>query len=243
MKSRFLTIAGLALLIVSGSSFPAAALKISPFKAAMVAGTDTSKVFHVENNSSESAAVQISMETWSITPEGTEVNRDAEDEFTVFPAQVVLKPHERRAVRIQWLGSDLPQKEKAYRVLAEQIPISLLDTPAAGSGLKFLLRFKAGLYIGPAKPAADVVVAKTEPHGLNTLRVTLQNNGTGHTLMRNPQLTLTLEDGQTVIVKDTDLRGLAGSNMHAGSTRYFDVSVPSGLSSVKAAHLVFESAF
>lgn len=240
MKDRFLTIAGAALLIFFSVSHPAYALKIAPFKAAMVAG-ETTKVFHVENNSDEPAAVQVSIETWTITPEGEEFNTDAEDDFTVFPAQLVLKPHERRAVRIQYLG-EAPATETAYRVLAEQIPIALKDTPAGGSGLKFLLRFKAGLYIGPVNPQANVVVEKIETVNDGMAKLTLVNKGNGHTLMREPVLTLAMADGKTVTLKSDQMPTLSGMNMHAGISRVFYIPIPSGATPTSA-NLEFGNAF
>lgn len=243
--NRILAVLLSAIAVLAGSANPAAPLKISPFKAAMTAAAAgaASSVFYIENNSDEPAAVQVSVQKWDMLPDGTEVNADAEDAFTVFPAQVVLKAHERRAVRVQWLGDTMPETEQAFRIVAEQIPITLKDTPASGSGLRFLLRFKAALYIGPPRATHEVSVEKIEPVGSGTLRVTLVNKGSGHTLMRKPVLTLTCADGQTVTLHEKDLTKLAGSNIHAGKIRFFDISVPSGLPSVTAANLVFESAF
>jgi hypothetical protein len=52
--------------------------------------------------------------------------------LSFFPPQLVLNPHESRAVRVQYLGKT-EGVEKAYRLVAEQLPVHLHDTPAAGS--------------------------------------------------------------------------------------------------------------
>lgn len=223
-----LALAVMAAVLMAGAP-PARALKIMPFKASMTPrATGAGQVFMIENNSAEPAAVQVSVMTWSIAPDGTETNRDAEDSFSVFPAQLVLSPHESRAVRVQWLDPQTPQVEQAYRVVAEQIPIRLKDTPPAASAVRFMLRFRAALYITPEKAAGDVTVESVSaaPDG-QSLRVTLANRGTAHTILRNPSLQFDLADGTPVTLSGAPLSVINGENIHARAMRYFDISDPS----------------
>lgn len=239
MRCAFATLLFVTLLCISHE---AAALKISPFKASITPSTDkATQVFRIENNSNESAAIQVSVQTWAIAPNGEEINNDAEDDFSVFPAQMVLKPHESRAVRVQYLG-EMPDAEKAYRVLAEQIPINLQDTQNAGSGVKFLLRFKAGLYVTPIGAKSHVVVSGVEKQE-NLVRITLNNKGTLHTLLREPVLRLETDAGETVTLDKDQIKPMDSANMHAGIARSFDIEVPSGLTSVRSAKLEYEPGF
>lgn len=241
MKSWFALVLSVALLLSGGHAH---AFKISPFKTSMEPIPQASQVYRIENNSDESIAVQISVQNWEITPDGTEINTDAEDEFAVFPAQVVLKPRESRGVRIQWLGDAAPAQERAYRVLAEQIPANLAGVPDEGARLKFLLRFKAGLYMTPEDAqGADIRVVDTAVQG-DTLRLTLQNNGASHVLMRNPVLTLQMADGHNRIITGEVAAPLHDANMHAGARRYFDIILPAGdAAGVRGASLTFDSGF
>lgn len=91
---------------------PAWALKISPFKAGLpMNDPSATQVFYVENNTDEPAAVQVSAETWAMDSAGVETNASAEQDFVIFPAQVVLKPHESRAVRVQYVGTPAAQEK------------------------------------------------------------------------------------------------------------------------------------
>lgn len=239
MKKKIL----LALMLFLSFANPAEALKISPFKVALD-GTADSQVFRVENNTAEPAAVQVSVLTWEIAPDGQEVNSDAEDDFVVFPAQLVLPPHESRAVRVQFLGAREGRAEKSYRLLAEQLPVHLKETPGAGSAVRFMLRFKAALYIRPGKTVSDVKVKSAENMPDGTLRLTLLNAGTGHTLLRKPVLGLTLADGQKISVTGEALKTLDGENIHAGGERWFDISLPPvAAGRVAAAEFDFEPSF
>lgn len=239
MTARFF----LALVFLLAGAMPAFALKISPFKASLdVTDPNATQLFRIENNSAEPAAVQVSVTTWRILPDGTEQNEDAEGDFIVFPAQVVLQPHESRAVRVQYAGPP-GTVEKAYRLVAEQLPVRLQDTPGAGSAVRFMLRFKAALYVVPGKVKSEIAVRDVENSGCD-LAVTLVNKGTGHSLIRDPELDLRLKNGGGKTLSGDMLAKLAGENIHAGSERRFGILLPPELcANVESAALQFKPAF
>lgn len=242
---RLLSFLFLSILIIVSGAPAAYALKITPFKTSLAADEDNAtQIFRIENNSAEPAAVQISVLTWEIQPDGTELNRDAEDDFVVFPAQLVLKAHESKAVRIQWLGGKEIKAERPYRVLAEQIPMNLQEMPKSGSGMRFLLRFLAGLYVAPSQGVNSDIIVRGVTVLESALHVELFNQGTGHSLMKAPILHLTLENGQTVSLSQENIKPLAGENMHAGIGRHFTLPLPPDLTApVKSARLDFEKGF
>ncbi len=202
------------------------ALKISPFKAAIEPKNKSkTQVFHVDNNSDEPTAVQISVLTWDQAADGSEINIESDD-FAVFPAQIILKPHENRAVRVQWLGTRLPVNEKSYRVLVEQITTNLKDMPEQQTGVKFMLRFMAALYVTPENAKSDVRVAGYEIMPENTLRVDMENMGTAHTLLKKPSLALITPSGAPFVLTADNLKPIDGENVHAGKTRSFAITLP-----------------
>jgi fimbrial chaperone protein len=220
--------------------FPAEALKISPFK--MTVNPGESQTFRVENNSAEPAAVQVSVTTWEVSPDGIETNHDAEEDFAIFPAQLVLQPHESRAVRIQYLGSS-QSIEKPYRLIAEQLPVNgLKGAPASGSAVRFLLKFKAALYVAEGKVREDIIVEKAE-RLLSGLRLTLLNKGTGHALIKKPILHLSCAEGRTQRLSSAQLQEIEGENIHAGQRRDFFILLSEPISNIAAAKIDFEPAF
>lgn len=54
-----------------------------------------------------------------------EKNEDAGKDFTIYPAQLVLKPDAQCSVRIRWLGDPNFKQEEACRIIAEQLPVNL----------------------------------------------------------------------------------------------------------------------
>jgi fimbrial chaperone protein len=116
----------LLLVVAFMSTTGAYAFRFSPFRAKFEpSGAKANNTFLIENNSSEPASVQIRITTREVDINGVEQNQDNEKNFRIYPAQMVLKPHSKRSVRVQWVGDSKLKEEKAYRIIAEQLPIKL----------------------------------------------------------------------------------------------------------------------
>lgn len=218
------------------ASAPAAALKLLPFKAAIIAtpAADAQggavQVFRLENNTNGPVAVEVYAETWDVDENGQETNQSARAEFSIFPAQLVLPPRESRAVRVVWRGA-APAQEKPFRLVAAQLPVDLKNAAADAAAVRFLLRFKAALYIRPAAAVKSDIRAEEVimlPDG--RLRLTLHNHGTAHAVLHGPQLSLTLADGGRAEIGSDVLKPLEGENIHAGRRRIFVLPRPPQLS-------------
>lgn len=216
---------------------PAAAFKISPFTAEMApAGSRATLDYVVENDSSDPTAVQISVVGRAQAEDGTETLTQAEDQFLVFPAQLVLLPREKRTVRVQWLGPVDPAKELAYRLIAEQLPVDLGRPGSGTNSLKLLIKYQTAVYILPpgirSDPAHDLVVQGAEPgrdaRGRPTLDLAIANRGLAHINLRGVHVTAkSASDGKSVILSSPQQVGaMVGENILPGSTRRFAVAWP-----------------
>lgn len=243
--NRRLLLASACLFFALGSGGPAYALRMSPFKATIdPEQKNRTQVFHVENNSDEPAAVQVSVLNWEMNPDGTETNADAGDSFSVYPAQIVLKPHESRGVRVQWTGDGLADAEKAYRVLIEQIATNLNGRSEQKTGVQFMLKFLAALYVTPEKAQPDIIVKSYDVTDGDRLRLSLSNDGTAHVLLKNPSLELEMANGEIVELAGDVLKPVEGENIHAGKNRTFDIVLPQKTNiPVKSAKISFDHGF
>jgi hypothetical protein len=88
----------------------------------------------LENDSLDPPAVQISIVKRVQVEDGTETLTPADNEFLVFPAQLILLPKEKRTVRIQWLGPVKPERE-----LAEVVLVPACGASARAGALVFCL--------------------------------------------------------------------------------------------------------
>ncbi len=96
------------------------------------------------------------------------------------------------------------------------------------AGIKMLLKYVAALYVDPGETAADVVLKKFEVSAKGVL-ITLVNRGSKHAPLLRPEL-LFNKDKQKISLRGDQLKGLAGENILAGTTRQFLVPPVSGLS-------------
>lgn len=199
-------------------------------------GRGAAQAFQVVNGSGDTpVAVELYMVTRAYDLNGQEINnrKEAEENFLVYPTQVLLQPGEAQTVRVNWLGEAEPNKELAFRLIAEQLP-GLTDTETTRTegrevSLTTLVRYAASVYITPAGVSPDVVIESAthqkNAQGKDELVITFQNKGTSHFILSDIDYTLTV-NGKSVT---TNLSEIPISNLLAGDKRRFVVPWPEGL--------------
>jgi fimbrial chaperone protein len=231
-------------LVFVGSS-PASALRLVPFIAEFApSGPAATQLFRVENDGDEPVAVQISMVHRQMGIDGKEAMPDADDDFAVFPPQIVLTGREARTVRIQYIGDPKPAREVPYRVIAEQLPVDLDNNPG-GARLRLLVRYEGAVYVVPpdVSPRAEVksIESVRLTDGSPGLAITVENSGTAHALLSDLKLVVKSADGTSMMLDQPEqLDGIFGENVLAGVTRRFVIGWPKGLKpSVQSASMTF----
>lgn len=193
-------------------------------------GRGVTQVFRMENTTAEAAAVEISIKSRSMKEDGTDILKDAEDDFTIQPAQLVLQPGQVQSIRVQWLGKEVPRRELAYRLIAEQLPIDIGAQAPQGGRVRLLVTYVASVYVVPAGAQAQLAIAGAEfrPENGGRLRVTVENRGTARRILKDIRLRLAGAFG-TLVLDDAGLKGMSGENVLGGHRRTFDLAAPRGL--------------
>jgi fimbrial chaperone protein len=221
--SRWIAFAmtGLVALSAQAISFTPIEMDFSP------AGRGATQVFRLENTTPEPAAVEVTIKSRKMALNGDDVLNDAEDDFNIFPAQVVLQPGQVQTVRVQYVGASDLQAEKAYRLIAEQLPIDVGQAPQNGGRMRLLVKYVASAYVVPrdVKVVLAVTEAKVieEPTG-RWLQVQVRNDGTTRKILKGVRLVV-----GDITLQGAQLKGLEGENLLAGTTRVFRVPAPQGL--------------
>ena len=196
------------------------------------AGRGASQSFRLENDSSNTVPVQLSMLTRQMDLDGKETNAPAEDDFLVYPPQVLLKPNQVQTVRVKWLGTPKPEKELAYRILAEQLPVNLEKEKPGESRINVLVRYLGSVYIVPKGAKAEVVLESTAPQtdaaGKRRIELIFHNRGKAHSMLNDLRLKIQA-GGKTVELGPEALPNVAGENVLAGQKRRFLLPWPEGL--------------
>ncbi len=213
----------------------AQAFTFSPFRAKFEpSGPGANQLFTVENNTNAPASVQIRIATREIDVDGGEKNVDTEKDFTIYPAQMVLQPHAKRSVRVQWVGDPKLREEKAYRIIAEQLPVNLSKEKPKNSSVKFLVSYRGALFVTPPGLTQNVTLdfsgTTQDAAGNKMLEVVLHNRGTQHALLRNLKLNLKDDKGNAVSLAGEDqLKGVTGESVLAKHRRQFMIPRPQEL--------------
>ena len=202
------------------------AFKLRPMTQELtVEGSNRKAAFYVMNTGDKPIAIIIELKKRSISSDGKEINKDIDDEFIVFPDQMIVKAGEKRAVQVTWLGKEKPIVEQAYRVIAEQLPIDvdLKKNKKQRTNIKILLKYRAAFYLTPenAKPNVKLMTPKSLVEN-GFANITLVNEGTKHQLLRGFKLKLS-SSGETKILPFSKIKNIYGENLLAKTKREFKI--------------------
>ncbi|MBX3585381.1 MAG: molecular chaperone [Ramlibacter sp.] len=237
--SRFL-LRGAAALALALSGLCAHAISFTPIEMDFSpAGRGATQVFRLENTTPEPAAVEITVKARAMAANGDDVLTDAEDQFNVFPAQVVLQPGQVQTVRVQYVGTSAIEREQAYRLIAEQLPVDVGQVAQNGGRMRLLVKYVASVYVVPGNVKAVLKVGETRlvaEGDKRWLQVSVTNEGGTRKILKGVKLQVA---GMTL--SGDQLKGMEGENLLAGTTRVFRVAAPAGLDAVSApARLILE---
>ncbi len=213
------------ILFASLFSLPANALQMNPLSVVLKpSGGGAKQSFKVTNESNQPIAVQFSITTRQQL-NNKEIRHPADKDFMIYPPQTIIPARSTQKVRVEWLGAGKLPREQAYRLIAEQVYVSLDDKEQ--TGVKMLMTLVGALYVQPSNTKSNLQVKALQAQG-NKLAVTVANSGNRHQLMR--YATLTLRNGSKVISLkgNRQLAGLDGNNVLAGATKRFFIPLPKG---------------
>lgn len=217
------------LLVVTASTW---ALSFTPIEMDFTpSGRGTTQIYRIENTNAEIAAVEISIKNRKMSLNGEDQLSDADDDFSIFPAQVVLQPGQTQTVRVQYTGPASLTSEKAYRLIAEQLPIDIGQGPQNGGRMRLLVKYVASVYIVPAGARSKVKLEETKlttEEGKTWLELLIHNEGTSRKILKDAQVQIA---GQKL--QGQELAGMEGENMLAQTKRWFRIPAPKSVTSAQ----------
>ncbi len=241
LSSRFMQFTRhAAALTLASLAFAAHAISFTPIEVDFSpAGRAATQVFRLENTTAEATAVEISVKSRKMERNGDDTLGDADDQFSIFPAQVVLQPGQVQTIRVQYTGPAAIDSERAFRLIAEQLPIDVGQAPQNGGRMRLLVKYVASAYVVPANVKAILSVQSVQAVSDSTgkwLDVTVLNDGTTRKVLREAKLVV----GSTTL-EGAAVKGLAGENILAKTTRTFRIPAPADLKTASMpARLVLE---
>jgi fimbrial chaperone protein len=218
-RTLYLFIISLSSFLFSVNSY---AFKFSPMSSTIgVKGSDGTALYYLENDTDQAIAVQVNLVKREMDLNGVESNPKIANELTLYPTQLIIPPNEKRSVKIAWVGKELPSKELAYRLIAEQLPIELEKNKNKKASIKVLLRYIAALYVKAEDYSSEIKVAEVKSVD-KKISILIENVGKKHQVLANLNLKFIDENKKKEILFNAeDLKGMSGENVLADSKRIF----------------------
>lgn len=211
----------LAMLIASAA---AEAFNFSPIEATFrPAGIGSTQTFTIENPSTRPIAVEVTLFERVMLIDGSDQLEPSEGLFDVYPTQMIIEPGARQAVRARWTGPERIEREQAFRLIAEQLPIDLDDSETEGGALNLLVRYVAALYVQPA--SAQAKLSLTLHQNSDSLVIEAVNTGNAHAILRATDFEI-FDDQGSIEWSEAEQQQVGAVNILAGAVRR--IQIPHG---------------
>lgn len=198
-------------------------------------GPGASASFTVTNLGESKTPVQVNIVPRNPDLDGKEdykESKEIDDQFRIYPAQIILKPNEQRTIRVTWVGNPKIDTELSYRIIAEEFPIDVDDPnkvyTKAVAKVGFATRYIGSLYVTPVGAKADLKIeASAKTDKTTELILDVENKGTLHQVLKSPKLLIEeLKTNKKIEVSGNDMLKLQNQNILAGKKRRFVLPWP-----------------
>lgn len=207
-------------------------------------GTIPPPVFTISNGDNVQHAIQIKINLRKIDEHGKEQLIESEEIknlFVVYPAQFILEANQQRQIRVYWKGEKRPASELNYRIIAEELPIELNQSPKGTKGqIKMLLRYISSVYITPPDGKEKLVVQEISPFtkgGKDFLSFKIENVGSKHLIFENLRFYFQGQDSKgknsEITIPVEEIPTVLGQNILSQHARYFIIPWPAPLDKKK----------
>ncbi|WP_305098404.1 fimbria/pilus periplasmic chaperone [Croceibacterium aestuarii] len=122
--------------------------------------------------------VEVLMFKGAITDDGQLELTPADEDFLVFPAQIVVPPHSRQAFRVQYVGEPALAKSEIYYMQVRQVPV---EVSPGESQVQVVVNFNVLVNVVPDGASAMPVVESIQPtvrDDVPGIEVRVANHGT-----------------------------------------------------------------
>lgn len=201
-------------------------------------GDGNMKTYTIINDSDDIIAISLSVFQRGQDEYGNEVRTNASSEFLVSPSKMYVRPQSTAIVKVQYRGNAVVPVEKAYRLIAEQIPYSQGKSESSQSMFNFLYVYATSLYVLPSDTVERVdisaIKARVDEEGNKVMDVTVFNRGNVHEILLDAELTVTDASGNKVVLTESEqLTGIDSMNILARKTVTKTIPWPEGLAFVE----------
>lgn len=202
-------------------SFNAFAFKYTPMSLTLEnKNGQNAALVYLENDSNAPIAIQLTVTKRIMKIDGSEDQPEELNDIDVYPNQMIIQPFEKKSVKVSYKGSEFDGPEKAFRIIAEQLPIDLEKNNKKKKGnVKILLRYVGALYVDNGKTESKIEL-KSFTATEKILKLNLENTGTKHQVLGNLKLQF-IKGKNKIELASNELKNFSGENILPKMEREF----------------------
>lgn len=230
-----LALGAAAVIVIAGPSAPAIAYDLRPIVIQLNAsGPGAAQTATITNSHNVPIAIEVKVFARAQNPDGTDTLTPENENVLVSPPQMVIAPKSTQSFRIQWVGDANPDRELAYRVVTEQLPIQFKKVTAGDrtADVTMRYRYEAALYVLPKDRRVQATLSSVAPvkgaDGAERLELRIRSEGNARAILDKPALDL-IAGGASVRLEGDAVKELVGLNILPGNERVVQIAMPASL--------------
>jgi len=214
----------LALVLAFAAPVAAHAYELEPIVVQLTpSGNGSVQSMTVTNTHDVPIAIEVAVYRREQNVDGSEVREEELEEILLTPPQMVIAPGSSQSFKVRYVGPQDVQRERTYRIITEQLPISLKKEQREDFSAQVSMRYRyeAALYVVPPQREPSFRLLESRPveeNGERFLELDIASEGNMRAILQEPRLTLTHAGGTTTLSGD-DIGMLEGLNILAGNHR------------------------
>ena len=198
-------------------------------------GAESQKNYTIVNDSDDQIAIELAVYIRDQDAEGNEIRKKSTSEFRILPTdKIIMQPQSTQIITVKYVGSQTVTVEQSYRLVASQLTYSQGKNQTSQSMFNILYVYATSLYVVPSESRADVrlatVKAVTGEDGKQLMELSFQNRGNVHQILRELNLTVKDQKGNTVTLAGAEqLPGVDSMNILARKNLKKTIPWPEGI--------------
>lgn len=180
--------------------------------------TQTSTVIQLTNVTANDLAIEINTVRRTVE-NGAEKPVPGDDDFVIFPPQMIIKARETQALRVQWVAGTALTSSQSYYVNVTQVPAPLQP---GQSGVRIAYRFSVSVHIVPPGTEPDLKILEIKAATRESkpgFELTVRNDG--KRFARLADYEMSLAGGRTWSREDMRALVKAGFLLPAQQSTFF----------------------
>jgi len=174
---------------------PLSAHSVAPLRLDFApSGQDAIQQIRIENPGSKPVTLSISVIAGIVQPDGSVEETPADDQFLIFPPQMIVQPQKTQLVQVRYVGDPTITEGQMFYIRTAQVPVDLAGGGEGQGNIKVGIDYVTAAEVAPSGSEANLTIASFEP-GDDGVTVVVANSGDAHGLLSNTGLEIVGQAG------------------------------------------------